>query len=177
MNEKNSICLHCREPIVQGARRCPACLSWQTRWAADSQNPRLELGLVVVLATVLALVVGAWAMRGSGNGVNGNSDAGYDQLIVKDVELWPRVEESYTSLTVVGVVENPTETAFTNVFFYVKFFDAEGHVIDSVSPRDYAIVVPAGGSARFKVVDRWLIHQLEDYVSVEAELTWAKELS
>ncbi len=53
---RSESCLHCLEPVRPGARRCPSRLASQSRWAGESQNPRLELALLIGGAMVAILL-------------------------------------------------------------------------------------------------------------------------
>ena len=167
-------CLHCLEPMRPGARRCPKCLSWQSKWAADSQNPRLEVAIIVIGIGLLAAMLLVLLQQQNreiepAEGIT----RGFEALVVDEVECVPVQYEIYRYVSVVGKVENPTGTEFSGPFFYVRFYDDSDVLIDVVSLRDYALVIPANGSARFKIGDRWLTRDADEYARCEVELTWA----
>jgi hypothetical protein len=172
-NDATPTCIHCREPIRPGATRCPSCLSWQSRWGADSRNPGLEIALVGGLVVAMATMVSAWAfLTGTDTAEThtGNRAASLE-VVETDLEIVGRGGNRY--IVVVGTVRNQSHVALRNIYFYVQFLDASGNTIDSFHTRLNSMVVPAGSEAPFKLEDKSPLTDVEKYASCSVEIRLA----
>jgi len=61
-------------------------------------------------------------------------------------------ENSYVS--VLGKLQNESDLTWQNVRFEVRFFDANHHLIDTISYSDYSLVVLAHRDSAFRVRGR-----------------------
>ncbi len=166
----DAVCIHCREPIRVSARRCPKCLSWQSRWAADSQNPRLELSLLVAgLAVVAALFTWLYAF-GAGRPPAPPPQPSL-QMEVVDVTPVPRHDGA---LAVVGTMRNRSAAAWRDPFLQIRCFSRAGQPVDAFATRAYALFLPAGTDTPFKIVDQTPLHDLSEYASCTVEVRSAQ---
>ena len=169
-NDATPTCIHCCEPIRPGARRCPSCLSWQSRWGADSRDPGLEIALVGGLVVAVAIMVIAWAYltrTDTDKTHTGNRAAGLE-IVESDLKIVGRGGNRY--IVVVGTVRNQSDVALRNVYFYVQFLDASGKTIDSFYTRLNTMVVPAGSEAPFKLADQSPLRDAGEYASCSVEI-------
>lgn len=166
-------CLHCREPIHPEATRCPRCLAWQSRWAGDSQSPRLELALLVGGAAVVALL--AFWLYGVGAPRTREAPKAFVRGSIVVVEAAPvRLESGdRRGLAVVGTVKNATATAWRDPYLQVQCFDREGKAIETFPARAGGLVVPASGRAPFKVVEPSPLREPAVYAACKVDVTWA----
>lgn len=151
--QSRATCMYCLEPINPGARRCPRCSSWQSRWAADSANPRLELTLVVAGAVVLAGLVLVWALLGPGRAALSAQDPEVD-LVVTAAELVPPEPGTGARTVVVGTIANRGRVGWRSPYLHVELYDAAGELVDNFSARPGSLAIPAGTESSFKVIDR-----------------------
>ena len=166
-------CVHCREPIQPGAMRCPHCLAWQSRWAGDTQNPRLELALLVGGATVVALLaawlywVGSPSMRPPPRGYVPGS------ITVLEVTPEPLTTRGRNSLAILGTVRNLSVAAWRDPYLQVECFDRSGAAIETFTARASGFVVPPSGVAAFKVVEASPLQDPAEYVRCRVQVQWA----
>jgi hypothetical protein len=172
-NDATPTCIHCCEPIRPGAKRCPSCLSWQSRWGADSRNPGLEIALVGGLVVAMAIMAIAWAYltRADTAKTNTGNQAANLEIVESDLKIVGRGGNRY--IVVVGTVSNQSDVALRNLYFYVQFLDASGNTIDSLNTRLNTMVVPAGSEAPFKLADKSPLRGLEEYASCSVEIRFA----
>lgn len=167
------VCIHCREPIHPKATRCPRCLAWQSRWAGDSQSPRLELALLVGGVVVVALL-GVWLYRvGSPRGREVPRAFVRGSMVVVEAAPVRLGSGDRKGLAVVGTVRNATATAWRDPYLQVRCFDREGKAIDTFPARAIGLVVPASGRAPFKVVEGAPLRDPAEYGSCKVDVTWA----
>ena len=172
-NDATPTCIHCCEPIRPGAKRCPSCLSWQSRWGADSRNPGLEIALVGGLVVAMAIMVIAWAYltrTDTAKTHTGNRAASL-KIVESDLKIVERGGKR--NIVVVGTVSNQSDVALRNVHYYVQFLDASGNTIDSLHTRLNTMVVPAGSEVPFKLADKSPLRDLEEYASCSVEVRFA----
>jgi hypothetical protein len=172
-NDATPTCIHCREPIRPGARRCPSCLSWQSRWGADARNPGLEIALVGGLVVAMAILVVGWVYLTRADTAKPRAGNQAESLEVLETDLKIAGRRGNRYIVVVGRVRNQSDVALRNVYFFVQFFDAGGNAIDSLDSRLSAMVVPAGSEAPFKLVDKSPLRDLEEYASCSVEVRFA----
>lgn len=167
------LCVHCREPIRPGATRCPRCLAWQSRWAGDSQNPRLELALLVGGAAVVALLA-AW-LYWVGASRTSPAPRGYvaGSIAVVEVNPEPLTTHGRNSLVIRGTAKNLSTAAWRDPYLQVECFDRNGVAIETFTARAPGFVVPPSGIAAFKVVEASPLRDPAGYVRCRVEVKWA----
>jgi hypothetical protein len=169
-NTATPTCIHCCEPIRPGAKRCPSCLSWQSRWAADSRHPGLEIALVGGLVVAMAIMVIAWAYltrADAAKAPTGNQAASL-KIVEANLEIVERGNRHY--IVVVGAVSNQSDVALRDIYFFVQFLDARGNIIDASYARLHTMVVPAWSETPFKLPDQNPLRGLEEYASCSVEI-------
>jgi hypothetical protein len=169
-------CLHCLEPIAPGARRCPHCLSWQRRWAGDSQNPLLELIVVAVGLLVVAAVIVLWLASGPQELPPERTAAELAELVVSDAEILAPEGGDRSFVAVLGRVENHGQSTWRNLYFRVDLLDSDGRLVDTFNGRAYSLVLEPGAEQPFKVADYAPIHDLDAYDGCRVEVTWAQRV-
>ncbi len=175
-NNATPNCIHCCEPIRPGAKRCPSCLSWQSRWVADSRHPGLEIALVGGLVVAMAIMIIAWAYltrADAAKAPTGNQAASIE-IVEADLEIVKSGDKRY--IVVVGAVSNQSDVALRDLYFSVLLLDATGNTIDSFYTRLHAMVVPAGSEALFKLADQSPLRDLEEYASCSVEIRFASAI-
>jgi hypothetical protein len=170
---KSESCIHCLEPIRPGARRCPSCLAWQSRWAGESQNPRLELALLFGGAIVAMLLVAG--VYGVGRSRRTEAPRGFraDAMSVPAPVRVVRPQGGGTGIVLVGTIRNPTETSWRDPYLQVTCRDRDGVRIDAFAARAGGVFVPAKGTASFKVVEPTPLREPAEYAACRVEIRWA----
>ena len=168
-----SSCLYCLEPIKPGARRCPHCQSWQSRWAADSAHPKLELALVVSGLVILAGLVLAWSLLARHDASADLAPGVASSLRVTEATIVGTGPGRVGPLAIVGTIANTGNADAKGPYLQVQLFDAGGALLDNFSARAYALIVPAHGQTSFKVVDPAPLHAASDYARCTVEVRWA----
>lgn len=146
-------CKACAEEIRAAARICPHCR--QNQWLLFSRSPLIAIPLSVLL--FLGVLVAGLAMLSPNKamftpGARFQDHAG--DLAVRDSSF--EFADCGTckgalQVTTVGMLDNTGERGWKELHFEVRYFDAQGELIDTVSSWEYAMVVPAGGEAAFRV--------------------------
>jgi hypothetical protein len=146
-------------------------LSWQSRWAGDSQNPRLEIVLGLAAATVVVGLLVVWAM--TRDAPPPSTEPSVADLEVVTAEVRVAAVPDRRRVAVVGEVVNHGELGRKNVFFQVECFDREDRRIDAFPARLYALVLPPGETTRFKLIEDDPLAASETYERCEVEVRWA----
>lgn len=167
-------CLHCREPIQRGATRCPACLAWQSRWAADSQSPRLEVGLIIV-AGALAAAIGAWLFWGGPRQADRVKPRGFEPGVIEvvDAQVVPVNLGGQSGVAVLGSMRSSSPVAWRDPYVQIDMLDHDGRLLETLSARPVGVVVLAFGTAHFRVVESQPVRPTEDYARCRVEVRWA----
>lgn len=166
-------CIHCLEEIREGARRCPHCSSWQSRWLADPQSPRsqvLLLGIIVAGLALIILAVPAILQEGPDDRLQAG-----EALSVGESELIALQRDGENQVAVVGVLANISRQAWTNIFFQVLLFDANDRVIDTFAERSEGLVVPSRGVTHFRLIAP-AAREPTTYHRHEVHVRWASPL-
>ena len=166
-------CIHCREPIQPGAARCPRCLAWQSRWAADAQNPRLEL-LLLLVGTALVVAVALWLARvGTVQKPAANPKFTEGAIVVLEASPVAFGSGERRGLAVVGRLSNSTSTAWRDPYVQVECYDGEGRVTEAFATRVTSLVVPSFGRGVFKVIEPNPLRDPKESVRCSVEVRWA----
>lgn len=167
-------CLHCRESIRAGATRCPHCMAWQSRWAGDSQNPRLELALLTSGVAVVALIVGGM-YASEGKSRKPDERASFDASCLNVTGVRPVLvgASDRRMLAVVGTLKNRSTTAWRDPYLQVECVDRKGNVVETFSSRALNFVVPAKGIGTFKVVETMPLKDPSESFRCTVEVRWA----
>jgi len=146
-------CKACAEEIRAAARICPHCR--QNQWLLYSRSPLIALPLSILLFVGVLIVVLAML---SPNRATFTPGAGFQEhageLVVRESSFEfgdCGTCKGALQVTTVGMLDNTGERDWKQPHFEVRYFDAEGALIDTVSSKDYAMVVPAGGETAFRV--------------------------
>ena len=170
---ESSRCIHCRAPIAPGASRCARCLSWQSRWAGDSQNPRLELLLLGVGAALVA-VLAVW-LYAFGSPKPKETPRGFvaGPISVLNASVVPRGPGGAPAVAVTGTLRNGSTSTWRDMYLYVRAFDAKGNEIDTFPARTIGLVLPPGTDTNFRVIEGGLLREPADYARCTVEVRWA----
>jgi len=142
-------CKACAEDIRAAAKICPRCR--QSQWLLFSRSPLIVIPLSALLFyAILALMTpdrmvftpGAKFQDHAGEIVVRESSFGFGDC---------GTCKSALQVTTVGVLDNTGEHTWKELHFEVRYLDAAGQLIDTVSSREYSMVVPAGGEVAFRV--------------------------
>ncbi len=174
--DKAPSCRYCHETIQPGARRCPWCLSWQSRWGGDAKNPLAELLLLAGGTVLICTLLVVWMVMGGKQEGGTEGPDPVTQIRVGEPVIVTHEEDCNRYLAVVGEVENLADAAWRNVYFQVRLLDAEGALIESFNTREWALVLPPRGSGSFKLVNREPLADLDEYAACEVTVRWAAPL-
>jgi hypothetical protein len=142
-------CKACAEDIRATAKVCPHCR--QSQWLLFSRSPLIVIPLSVILFfAILTLMTpnravftpGAKFQDHAGEIVVRESSFGFDDCSTC---------KSALQVTTVGVLDNTGEHSWERLSFEVRYLDAAGQLIDTVSSHEYSLVVPARGETAFRV--------------------------
>jgi hypothetical protein len=142
-------CKACAEDIRSAAKVCPHCR--QSQWLLFSRSPLIAIPLSVLLFFgILTLMTpnravfkpGAKFQDHAGEIAVRESSFGFDDCATC---------KSALQVTTVGMLDNTGERSWKELQFEVRYLDAAGQLIDTVSSREYSMVVPAGGETAFRV--------------------------
>jgi hypothetical protein len=167
-------CRTCKESIAEGAKRCPHCLTWQSKWAFEQGSPQsyvLSFGMLGLL--FIGIFGGLWFLESIENEAPPNFGG---SLIVEADQLfgWEDSETHY--VVVLATALNSSSHAWERIHIQFDFFDTKNNRIDSWIDRDYDLVVPPKGEVRFRIT-RTAIRPVEDYSEVSIQVVSASKFS
>lgn len=143
-----SECRHCKQEIRADATKCPHCRGSQSRWMPDPQNP---LGMLLMVGMILLLVVPFTAFtRVTLDWLFHDPEPGLEQLVISESEMRYSSSASGNSISVVGKLRNAGNTSLENPHFEVRFFNADGKLIDSLASAPYDLIIPAKSEVSFR---------------------------
>jgi hypothetical protein len=138
-------CFFCRKDIDVTARACPHCRQWQGVWG------------IALYGTILAVFVGGfgtmiWArsVRSSLFSSEEFSDHRSDLNIVESIMHYAEGGDC-PSISTVGRVRNDGDIPWKDLYLEVRYYDADGKLVDATTDHDYGSFVPAHGEAAFRL--------------------------
>ncbi len=160
-------CKHCLEPIAAGAKRCPHCLSWQSKWAADPHSPKTMLigfaALGIMVLPLVALIMWQEARQKP-------QPRPTTVLSIAAPELIATPDSGQVAL--LAGVTNTSDLAWRDLYIQVVFRGSSGVVTDAFVDRDYDLVVPPQSTIQTRIARR-TIRPLSDYQQPEVRILTA----
>jgi hypothetical protein len=161
-------CSSCREAITAGARKCPHCHAWQSRFAVWFHRLAPFLAFLPLVFLVLIFRDG---FRSSAN-----FSAYRDSLIVvkSTAHYSDAAEKCGAMISVIGTIRNNSDVPWKDLYLEVRYFDSAGTMVDTQSAEQYDLLIPAGGEVAFRVRGP-AIRAEQDYVSHKVTIVGAKD--
>ena len=156
-------CMHCRLPIDPEAHKCPNCLAWQSR-LPDPRSPR---GIIVLLAVIFAFAAIPVALV---RRAFPHPPAAIGSISVIAPTMHHDVDGCGRWLTVVGKLMNASDSSVEDPHLEVRFFNKQEELIDSLTSRDYALVIPPHSEASFRVRDQ-AAQEAREYARFEVRVS------
>ena len=158
MTEKH--CILCKKEIHPEAKKCPHCLSWQSQWLSDMQNPRTGfiymLGIFILTISILA-AFDAYESSQKSNKSNAstNSEESYKTIEILETEAnYYQCDETFNCIVITGHLKNPSNKFWTSVYFHIEYFDKNNNLIDNYSEKESDLLIPAKSKTSFKLANR-----------------------
>jgi hypothetical protein len=140
---EQKLCRRCCTPIPAAARKCPHCLSWQS--AFDLQSPGFVV-LMLIPFLLLMLFLAFLPLRELTAASPPLASISIDQP-----RLFYSARDGSPTVSVLGFLSNTSAVPVENPHFEVRFFDASGDLIDTLSASAYALVIQPRSEAAFRV--------------------------
>ena len=169
-NEK--LCIACGQPILESAKKCPHCRSWQYRMYTGWFHPGTWIALIVVFGGMMLIPMGSILYDMSHK--RSSEFHASESLSVVESKVHYGVEKDTPYVSCIGTIRNHTDTAWEDLHFQVRFFDSAGQLIDTLSDSDYSLVAQPRSEATFRVRGR-ADKAADQYVTHKVEVTWAKD--
>jgi hypothetical protein len=172
---ETKICPLCAETIKAGAKVCPHCRHFQTRWSL--QNPVMLASIWFVFVFAVLVCIGTFWERAFGPK---QEFALYrDQIDIVRSQCSQRVIGSNLLNTVVGTLTNRSDVAWKDVGVEGQFFDKTGKLIDAITVNAddfHGVTVLPHGEAAFKIEGKALRPEA-DYKTNLIVVRWAKDVN
>lgn len=169
-NEK--ACIACGQPILESAKKCPHCLSWQYRMYRRWFHPATWIALIVIFGGIVLIPMGSVLYDLSHKGSSQFRPS--ESLSVVESKVHYGIEKDVPYVSCIGTIRNNTDTAWEDLHFQVRFFDSAGQLIDTLSDSEYSLVARPHSEGAFRVRGR-ADKPADQYVTHKVEVTWAKD--
>jgi hypothetical protein len=141
------VCPMCAETIQAVAKVCPHCRHWQSKWTL--QNPVWWPILVSLPILALWIATGIWMKRLMSVG---QDFAEYrDTISVIESSMHYSSEEKGPTISVIGKLTNSSAFSWKEIQIETCFFDDQGHLIDTISGREYEHTVLPKSEIAFRL--------------------------
>ena len=174
---KTKTCKLCCREIDERARKCPYCRTFQD-WAHTTLvDPRVQAAVFGALLLCLLVVMISLIHIFRDIAHREEDFADYrDQIQVLGSDMELGRDEDGATLCVVGTVRNNSDVAWNDIQIEVRFFDAEGKLIDAtLGKRALGTVLP-GAEQVFKIELRPALPP-ERYASWKVSVGYARDAS
>lgn len=141
-------CRHCKQPIHKDARRCQHCQGMQG-WISDQKDPRMLAAVFIPLIFILGIVL---TMTRTITKPLEKSDLAPSSLSIKNVTYRFGTGTGSSNIFVSGEASNTSDQDAGKTCLRVNLFSQENKVIDSFVQSMDVSIVPAKGTARFRLV-------------------------
>lgn len=141
-------CPSCCEQINAKAKKCPRCQAWQSKWRYDQSN--LKHQLIFITALIVVFGVAYTGLIGSMFSP-GDFDDNKNLIKIENSNFNYAVKDCGAQISVIGTIQNDSETTWKDVYFEAQFFNDKNELIDTISENEYDLVLLSKESTSFKI--------------------------
>jgi len=178
MNAQNERpCIACGQPILEGAKKCFHCRSWQYRMYTAWFHPATWIALIVVFGGMLLIPMGSILYDLPHK--RSSEFRPSESFSVIESKVHYGVEKDIPHVSCIGTIRNNTDTAWEDIRFQVRFSNSAGQLIDTLSDSDYSLFVQPHSDATFRVrgladksADQYVTHKVEVTCAKDARRSW-----
>jgi hypothetical protein len=173
MNQgNNKPCIACGEPIQLQAKKCPHCHTWQTRWSLLSEKPYVHyLPLAIFLIIFGVIFLGMYNDLFKQASFLDHKDG----IVVIDSKIHFAEKGDCSYITCIGHLRNNSDVAWEDIRFEVQYFNYTGELIDTISDRDFSLVLSPHAEASFRVRGK-AARNSDQYVNHKVQIRWADDV-
>ncbi len=146
-------CPMCASKIDVGAKKCPQCHHFQNKLTACLYNPAFGALVAVIPMMILLMCLGMMAKQFLPDAKQYSDYHNCLSVVESALSFGQRQKDDQVLETVVvlGKITNSSDIVWEDISLEVTCFDENGILVDACQDKQYGRVVPAKGSATFKV--------------------------
>lgn len=146
--EDTKECPSCCEQINAKAKKCPRCQAWQSKWRYDQSNLKHQIlfitALIVVFGVAYNGLIGSMFSPG-------DFEDNKNLIKIENSNFNYAVKDCGAQISVIGTIQNDSETTWKDVYFEAQFFNDKNELIDTISENEYDLVLSSKESTSFKI--------------------------
>jgi len=150
-DEYNNRCLYCREAIQPDASRCPHCASWQVRWMGAHEHPWRGFALLAALLAAMTLLVGVVITLDTRARAKLPQLSATEALEITAYSFELGEDPVKPLVVILGELKNLSDQPYRDVYFHLELHDANGELLDAVSPRVRQLIIGPGEATSFRI--------------------------
>ena len=176
-------CKKCQQEINQAAQICPHCKMPQSFVG----HLKLYVPFVIAFGFIILLinVVTNWYGQtdkpkqqdcSQANTPVAQFSAQQNELLIQSSEFSFVELENSNQVAVMGLIANNSDTTWGSVKFEVRFFDADGNMIDAFNSMEYELAIQANTESSFRLIEL-AAKDIESYATHQIRITDAHVVS
>ncbi len=137
------------------------------------RNTNFSLYATKINVIILSLIIPLLNFESIKANANQSSVLEFEEsIVITDSKMNYSDKEDCSFITCIGHIKNKSASTWEYLIFEVQYFNSSGELIDTITDKNYSLVLGPGAEASFRIRGK-ADKEREQYVNHKASIKWA----